>query len=258
MEAEREYVREGKDMPGKAGTSEEDFCVFISEVFKHAPEAGVIYDPSGGAVVESNAAFHRLTGWTSGNVAGKSFEGFFADPDFPEYRPGEALSRRMMIRKNDGNWLPVDAFFSFLFCHGRSLCFVLLKDASDFIRLLESFQRSEERFRTMTDNCPMGMHFYRIESKGRLVFTGANPAADRILGIRNADMIGRTIEEAFPDLAATDIPDRYKAIAREGGVWSDKQVRYRDKQICGVFEVHVFQTGPGRLAAVFMDGEGRG
>lgn len=99
----------------------------------------------------------------------------------------------------------------------------------------------------------MGIHFYELDATGRLVFAGANPAADRLLGVDNAQFIGKTIEEAFPPLAATELPARYRAAAATGVAWSTEQIDYDDEKIRGAFEVHAFQTGPRRMAVIFSD-----
>ncbi|HET6436868.1 MAG TPA: ATP-binding protein [Anaeromyxobacter sp.] len=109
------------------------------------------------------------------------------------------------------------------------------------------------RFRALADGSPFGIHFYRLDPGDRLIFTGANPAADRILKVSNAHFVGRTIEEAFPPLKDTEVPSRYRAAAREGVPWNAEQVVYAHGDISGAFEVHAFQTRPGEMAAAFQD-----
>lgn len=100
---------------------------------------------------------------------------------------------------------------------------------------------------------PAAMHLYDLHPDGRLVFAGANPAADRLLGIANAQFIGKTIEEAFPPLAATELLDRYRQAAAQGISWSTDQVMYTDEKITGAFQVHAFQTRPNSMAVLFLD-----
>jgi PAS domain S-box-containing protein len=105
----------------------------------------------------------------------------------------------------------------------------------------------------MTENSPLGMHFYRLNDDNQLIFTNANPAADKLLGIDNSQFIGKTIEEAFPPLAQTEIPERYRDAAAKGALWSTEQIVYEDKRIAGAFEVRAFQTAPNNMVAVFAD-----
>ncbi len=112
---------------------------------------------------------------------------------------------------------------------------------------------SERRFRQIVDTAPLGMHFYQLEADGRLVFTGANPAADAILKTEHSQFIGKTIEEAFPGLKDTLIPDIYRRAAASGEPWQTDQVLYDEGQIAGAYEVRAFQAGPGRMVASFLD-----
>ncbi len=123
------------------------------------------------------------------------------------------------------------------------------------LRELAAIQQreSERKYRNIVESMPLGMHLYRVEKDGRFVFIGANPAADRILGVDNTQFIGKTIEEAFPALTATEIPEQYRQVALEGKTWHTDQVCYDEDQISGVFSVYAFQTSPGNMVAVFQD-----
>ena len=107
--------------------------------------------------------------------------------------------------------------------------------------------------RSIVESSPVGMHIYRLDPDGRLVFTGANPAADRILGVDNRVFIGKTIEEAFPPLKDTEVPQRYRDVARSGKSWQTESIEYQDNAIKGAFEVHAFQTAPNTMVAAFED-----
>jgi PAS domain S-box-containing protein len=112
---------------------------------------------------------------------------------------------------------------------------------------------SEIKFRSIVESVPVGMHFYELEPDGRLVLSGANPAADAILRISHAPLCGKTIEVAFPYLAGTDIPDHYRAVARDAVHWHTEQVEYKDELISGAFSVWAFPTLPGAMVAAFYD-----
>jgi PAS domain S-box-containing protein len=112
---------------------------------------------------------------------------------------------------------------------------------------------SEEKFRNVVESSPMGIHMYELGPDGRLIFIGANRAADEILGVDNSQFIGKTIEEAFPPLAGTEAPERYRVAAAEGELWHAEQIVYEDERIKGAFDVTAFQTSPGRMAAMFFD-----
>ncbi len=127
------------------------------------------------------------------------------------------------------------------------------RDITEQKYALQALQESEERFRNIIHASPMGIHMYELQPDDRLVFIGANPAADRILGVDNSIFIGKTIEEAFPPLSETETPECYRRAAANGTLWQTEQISYQDEKIVGAFEVYAFQTSPGRMAAMFLD-----
>jgi len=117
----------------------------------------------------------------------------------------------------------------------------------------EVLKKSEKRVRNIFDSSPFGMHLYELNKDGQLIFSGANNAANEILGVDHKIFLEKTIEEAFPDLSETEIPERYREAAKEGINWKVDQVNYDEGSISGAFEVHAFQTSPNRMIAAFQD-----
>ena len=117
----------------------------------------------------------------------------------------------------------------------------------------DALRESEERYRSVVESSPMGIHLYRLEEGNRLVFEGGNPAAEQILSVDNTRFMGKIIEEAFPGLVGTEIPDIFKRIASKGGRWDHEESVYEDNQVSGVYEMHVFQISENQVAALFVD-----
>ncbi|MCG8572547.1 MAG: PAS domain S-box protein [Spirochaetes bacterium] len=117
----------------------------------------------------------------------------------------------------------------------------------------EKLRLSEERFRSVTENSPMGMFVFYCDEADNLIFSGANAAADKILGISHTQFIGKTIEEAFPGFRNTEVPFRYREAAKKGITWHTDQIDYHDDQITGTFEVYAFQTMPNTMATMFLE-----
>ena len=116
-----------------------------------------------------------------------------------------------------------------------------------------ALREKEAQFRNIIESSSMGMHMYHLEPDGRLIFIGANPAADVILGVDNHQFVGQPIEVAFPALAETKIPAMYRRAAATGQPWKTDQVTYDENEILGAFEVYAFQTSPGNMTAMFLD-----
>jgi PAS domain S-box-containing protein len=129
-----------------------------------------------------------------------------------------------------------------------------LRNSYDAIRQAElALHKSEEKFRRIVESSPVAMYFYRLESDGRLVLTGANPSADRIIGIRHTELIGKTIEEAFPLLATSTIPVMYRRVAKGEIGTQSFEIPYKDDRFSGFYNVTVFQTGLNTIVVDFTD-----
>ncbi len=115
------------------------------------------------------------------------------------------------------------------------------------------WQESEKRFQKLFNCCPMGIFIYKLTADGSLVFVNANRGADTILGVNCQKFIGKKIEEAFPPLAETIIPAKYKEVAAGGKTWESEHIDYTHGKISGAFKVVAFQTKPNEMACMFED-----
>jgi len=120
-------------------------------------------------------------------------------------------------------------------------------------RAEETQQESEARYRSLVEHAPAGMHFYDLKPDGTLVFTGANPGADRILGIDHSLFFGKPIEDIFPGLTGTDVPEHFRRVAAEGGIWQTEQLNYDSGTIHGAYAVTAFQISAGSMVTMFTD-----
>jgi two-component system, sensor histidine kinase and response regulator len=112
---------------------------------------------------------------------------------------------------------------------------------------------SQTLLREIIDAAPFGAHFYELRPDGRLIFTGFNKQSGPLLGARGPALIGLPIEEAFPGLAHTPIPDAYRRVATSGEPLEMGTVVYDRDGIRGTFEIHAIQTGIDRMTVFFRD-----
>ena len=127
------------------------------------------------------------------------------------------------------------------------------RDISERKKAEKALGESEVKFRNIIESSPMGIFLYRLENGDRLIFTESNHAASTILGIDTSRLVGMTIEEAFPALAETEIPEKFLEVATKGKPWSWDQVDYDHGGIRGAYEVNAFQSSPGVVAVYFLD-----
>ena len=205
---------------------------------------------------------NRLTGYTPEERLGKDALETIYPGDLPLVKrslaavlanPGNAITVQFRSRRKDGaTWWTEATATNFLHDPVIAAIVVNYSDITERQQAAEKLRESEERFRHVVESSPMGMHLYQLEGE-RLVFIGANPAADSILSTDNSKFIGKTIEEAFPALAQTEIPARYRQAAKHGLPWNHVQVDYDQGKIHGAFEIHAFQTEHDRMAVMFLD-----
>ncbi len=236
----------------------------LSTLFETLP-VGVVYQDAAGLIVAMNPAAEAILGgtreellartsdaprWQACREDGSPLPGA-EHPSMVALRTAAPLRDFVMgvwnPRRGERRFLRVDAVP--LFRSGETRPYQVYTSFRDETELREA----EARFRSVVESSPMGIHLYRLEPDGRLIFLGANPAADAILGVPNGQFVGKEIVEAFPPLRATEVPERYREIAERGGRWRTEQIFYEDRQIRGAFEVHAFRYAPRHTAALFLD-----
>jgi two-component system cell cycle sensor histidine kinase/response regulator CckA len=156
--------------------------------------------------------------------------------------------------RKDGSTFPILFHASLFRVEGRPVGMRgIIVDITDRKATEVGLRESERRFRNIVESSPMGVHQYELRPDGRLVFSAANPAAEKILRVDNSMFKGKTIEEAFPPLVDTEVPTRYREAAAHGTPWHTEQVNYDHGGITGAFEVSAFQTAPNEVAVMFLD-----
>ncbi|MHC4882707.1 MAG: PAS domain S-box protein [Planctomycetota bacterium] len=111
----------------------------------------------------------------------------------------------------------------------------------------------QQRYRNVIDSAPMGILTYELDADDRLILTGSNRAANTILAHDFTPSVGKPVEEVFPELANTILPDEYRRICRKGGCYHGDNFEYRDERVSGFYEFDAFQTSPGNVAVAFTD-----
>ena len=164
-----------------------------------------------------------------------------------------SITLEYRIKHKEGHYVAVFAKGSLIKIDDKLKLVGVLRDVTPKKVAEQEMVESEAKFRNIVESIPLGMHLYQLEANGDLIFKGANPEADDILHVDNSQFIGKTIEEAFPPLKETDIPERYRNAAKNGIHSKWDQVTYEDEKVKGAYEVHAFQTSPGKMVAAFLD-----
>ncbi|MDY7076251.1 MAG: PAS domain S-box protein, partial [Chloroflexota bacterium] len=222
-----------------------------------------LFEPATDKALRWNRAFRDIVGYTDEEIASMPApDSYYSPKDLERARAflqnvleeGTGTIELEIVCK-DGHKVPTEYQVSVINDDQGEPKYIISigRDITERKRVEEALRESEERYRNIVDSIPLGMHMYELDPAGQLIFVGTNPAADKILGVNNDQFVGHTIEEAFPQLTETEIPMRYRVAASNGEGWQVDQVDYEGGQIKGAFEVHAFQTSPGRMAAAFLD-----
>jgi PAS domain S-box-containing protein len=229
---------------------------------------GVIATDKEGKILFLNSVAESLTGWSYEEARGQSLDIVFniinentrKKVDNPVSRVLETgnvvgLANHTLLINKEGKEIPIDDSGAPIKNEEGIVSGVVLvfRDTTERklsrLRLIES----ELKFRNIFESIPLGLHYYELDKKDNLIFKDANSAADKILNVDNNQFVNMSIEEAFPPLIETDIPDRYRELARNKGTWKWNQVAYEDKKIQGAYEVYAFHTSPGKMVTSFND-----
>jgi PAS domain S-box-containing protein len=126
-------------------------------------------------------------------------------------------------------------------------------DITDRKKAEEQIKESGDKFRSIFEFSPISMYLYELDSKNNLIFMGANPSADKTIGIDHSKFLGKTLEQAFPGLKNTKIPKAYLNVALTGKSWHDSSIEYSSGEISGAYDVFVFRNSPNRIVVAFTD-----
>lgn len=211
-----------------------------------------------GEFIKVNPQWQSVLGYTPQELVGRAFLEYVHPDDFAATLAQMAhLGAAQDVENFQNRYRCKDGGYRWIEWRSRApngeLIYAVARDITDRKLAEEVLRQNEETFRNIVQASPMGIHMYRLESDDRLVFVGANPAADRMLGSDNAAFIGMSLEEAFPLLRDTEIPLRYRRAARHGERWQTEQIVYNDRKIAGAFEVYVFQMSEGKVAVLFNE-----
>jgi len=225
------------------------------QLFEKSTDAIFIVNKSTGRYLDANAATEVLTGFPVSelkNLTTHEVTPYGAKERLKtlESSSGKTNFEEVIYIRKDGSKriaklsvVPLDDETVYSIAH----------DITESKKAEKRLRDSELKFRNIVNSSPMGIHLYELREDDHLVFIGANPASDRILGIDTTQFVGKTIEEAFHGLIDTEVPVRYRDAAKTGSIWRTEQIIYREGMINGVFEVVAFQIEPGKMAAFFNE-----
>lgn len=218
-----------------------------------------------GRIIWTNPAAERFTGYSPEEIIAMPdfIEELVALPDRVKAREVLALALKenegyeyffRCIRK-DGTYFWLSLAWTHLRDENNNLIGIRTSGQDVTLRLeaLQALKNSESLYRHMIENAPFGMHFFEVNDDDELIFTHANPAADKILNQDHLPVSGKKIEEAFPSLVGSEAPQKFKEAALDNQTWITEKLQLSGLPGSMAFEVKAFQTAKGKMVAIFAD-----
>lgn len=232
----------------------------LRQIFDMSLDMICVVDHEKEKFVKVNPSVTRILGYSEKEFTAGSIYDFIHPDDVEgtvsivrnELRQGTPIlkyNNRFICKDGQTRWLSWMSYPE----PETGMTFALARDMTEELAISRALEESEQRLRSVVESSPMGIHIFDLQPDGRLVLTDTNTSAEQILGVAAKDVIGLTIEEAFPQIANTEIPQIYKKICRNGQSWNTRQVNYQDEKISGAYEVHAFRAGKNRVAVYFLD-----
>ncbi len=116
-----------------------------------------------------------------------------------------------------------------------------------------AIQAGEKKFRQIIETAPDAIQLYRREAGGQLILRGANPAADRLLGVTHAAQIGKPLEQTFPRFLPVTIQELCRKVASGELDTQTCETPSADTSRPGVYDLHLFQADEQLLVVNIRD-----
>lgn len=236
--------------------SEEKFRTLVEEV----PDFILVH--RNGVILFVNHPATELTGYSTNEVIGRNITEFI----IPEHRERimTAIKKRMLgeyvepydvtIVTKSGQHRQVVIRGECIMFEGSPASLNILTDITE-IRVKErDLIQSEEQFRELFNNMRSGVVIYTATDDGQdFIIKGINQGVERIEHVRKEEVIGRSIEEAFPGVREFGLLDVLVRVWKTGKPERFPVSFYKDTKIEGWRDNYVYKLSTGELVAVYED-----
>jgi PAS domain S-box-containing protein len=181
--------------------------VLLQQIFDASPD-GLLMANRRGVIIRTNERAERIFGYAHDELTGQSverlipekfhdlhsshWEGYHATPSVRSMGPGLELS----YQRKDGSEFPVEIALSPVQSGNEMQVLVVVRDISERKRGEEILRQSEERFRSVFEQGPLGVSLMGVD--GRMI--SVNSAFCRMLGYSKEELIKMSpLEITYPD-----------------------------------------------------------
>jgi PAS domain S-box-containing protein len=236
---------------------------YLNKLIDFANAPIIVWDPAF-RITRFNQAFESLSGRTAGEVAGQRLDILFPEEDrdglFTLIRETTKTRRLENIRIpilasngtvrtvlwNSASILTADAELVSTIAQGT--------DITEIEQAVAALRESEEKYRVLFTRMTEGsaLHEMVYDKTGNPAdyrILDANPAFERVLGIRGADVTGKTSREAY-GVATPPFLDTYARVAATG---EPEMFETYFEPLKKHFSISAFSPEKGKFATIFED-----
>lgn len=202
-------------------------------VVEQITEGIAVYDAKTRRVLESNAAFQNLLGYTAEEARTLTVYDIVAhdhenvDQTFQGVitKKHHFISERRYRRK-DGSLIDVEARANLISYGGREVVCSVVHDITERKRTEVALRASEERFRALIENSWDGITL--VSAEGKILYS--SPANERLWGYRADELIGATgFELVYPDDQARVLAQFGELVQKPGDIVNAQyRIRHKD------------------------------
>ena len=201
-------------------------------VVEQSVEAIYLYDAETKRVLESNAAFIKMIGYSEEELLGMRIYDFIDhdvdDIDMNVRRSVEAGRRYIgerRYRRKDGSVMIVDTSASVISYGGKMALCAVSRDVTERRRLEETLKESEERFRSLVQNASDLITI--LEADGIVRYD--SPAIERMLGYEPQERLGTSAFDYIHPEDVSRVKRTFSETVEEYGVRPPVEFRIRHK-----------------------------
>jgi len=206
---------------------------------------GIISTDDKEQIVYINKSAENLTGWTGNDTIGKSFEDVFVINNektgkkqknlIHEVLTSNAIfemGKNTILTSKDGKKYHVaDSTAPIRDLAGKIVGAVMVfRDVTERKKSELLIKQGSE----IIEKMQTGIYIYQLEdfnNDASLKLISANAASISIIGIKKDEIIGKYIDEIFPNLRASGIPEKFADVVRTGVSFETEEFSYDDNNI---------------------------
>ncbi|OQA34635.1 MAG: Sporulation kinase E [Betaproteobacteria bacterium ADurb.Bin341] len=170
-------------------------------VFEASPDSIVIAQLNDGKIIDCNEGFNRIAGYCREEAIGRTFLelGIWVHPEerqrMVERMIGEGLVQNFhaKLQRKDGSTFDAIASTGTFILNGVSHYVAIVRDISAEMATQRALATSEARLKTILDAAPVPIALVRLAD---FTYLSTNPAHERLFGLSDAELRGKTIREA--------------------------------------------------------------